>query len=88
MQRVFSVSARVGLLWALVFWGGQGPLWAGEEAGASPAKEGSPAALVPRLIQFSGALRDRLGNPLTGVQGVTFALYEDAPGSAPLWLET
>ena len=42
-----------------------------------------------RLIQFSGVLKDAMGQPLTGVQGVTFALYKDQQeGGAALWLET
>ena len=46
------------------------------------------AVSAPRLIQFSGVLGDANGKPLTGVQGVTFALYKDQEGGAPLWLET
>src|SRR3990170_6456691 len=42
----------------------------------------------PRLIQFGGVLQDRLGKPLSGVQGVTFALYTDQTGGAPLWIES
>ncbi len=46
------------------------------------------SSAVPRLIQYSGLLRDRLGKPLTGVQGVTFAFYQDQGDNTPLWLET
>ena len=45
-------------------------------------------ATVPRVIQFSGVLRDSAGQPLTGVQGVSFALYRDQEGGSPLWIET
>jgi len=45
-------------------------------------------ATVPRVIQFSGVLRDSIGQPLTGVQGVSFALYRDQEGGSPLWIET
>ena len=41
-----------------------------------------------RLIRFSGTLQSPLGEPVTGVLGVTFALYSDQEGGAPLWLET
>lgn len=45
-------------------------------------------AIVPRLVKFSGTVTDGGGKPLTGVVGVTFALYEDERGGAPLWMET
>jgi len=45
-------------------------------------------APVPRVIQFSGVLRDYSGQPLAGVQGVSFALYRDQEGGSPLWIET
>src|SRR3990170_3753090 len=45
-------------------------------------------ALVPPVMQFSGVLQDSAGRPLGGAQGVTFALYREQEGGAPLWLET
>ena len=46
------------------------------------------ANAVPRVIQFSGVLNDSAGQPLTGVQGVAFALYREQQGGAPLWIES
>jgi trimeric autotransporter adhesin len=43
---------------------------------------------VPRLVKYSGTLADISGKPLSGVVGVTFALYEEERGGAPLWMET
>ena len=43
---------------------------------------------VPPLVNFSGVLTDVNGKPLSGVVGVTFLLYKDPQGGAPLWLET
>lgn len=43
---------------------------------------------VPRLINFSGTANDLIGNPLTGVVGITFLLYAEQTGGVPLWLET
>ncbi|HUE01707.1 MAG TPA: hypothetical protein VMR62_19200 [Bryobacteraceae bacterium] len=43
---------------------------------------------MPRLVKFSGNLTATNGQPLTGVIGVTFALYEEEQGGAPLWMET
>jgi hypothetical protein len=43
---------------------------------------------VPHLIKFSGVLKDGASHSKTGVSGITFALYKDQQGGAPLWLET
>jgi hypothetical protein len=43
---------------------------------------------VPRLVHFSGTATDLNGNPLNGVVGITFLLYAEQTGGAPLWLET
>lgn len=48
----------------------------------------SQAATIPTLVNFSGTLTDLNGRPLTGTVGVTFYLYKDDQGGAPLWLET
>src|SRR5215472_15360543 len=48
----------------------------------------TPNAAVPDLINFSGTLTDLNGNPLTGVQGVTFLLYKEEQGGSPVWIET
>jgi hypothetical protein len=43
---------------------------------------------VPNLINYSGVLKDASGRTLTSGNGVTFLLYKDEQGGAPLWLET
>jgi hypothetical protein len=45
-------------------------------------------AVVPPVIKFSGVLTDTSNKPLTGTVGVTFSLYQEALGGAPLWVET
>jgi hypothetical protein len=45
-------------------------------------------SVVPTLVNYSGVLTDSAGNPLSDVAGVTFLLYKDQHGGAPLWLET
>src|SRR5229473_385582 len=47
-----------------------------------------PALPVPRLVKFAGTMKDGQGKPRTGVVGVTFAIYKEQEGGAPLWLET
>jgi len=44
--------------------------------------------VVPPLVNFSGVLTDLNGKPLTNITGVTFFLYKDEQGGAPLWMET
>src|ERR1700722_4005037 len=43
---------------------------------------------IPRLVKISGTLTDAGGEPLTGIVGVTFSVYEQPEGGAPLWMET
>ncbi len=43
---------------------------------------------VPPMVSYSGVLTDGLAKPLTGLIGVTFALYKEQGGGSPLWLET
>jgi hypothetical protein len=46
------------------------------------------ASALPRLVRFGGAVKSPDGGPLAGVAGITFALYSEQTGGAPLWLET
>ena len=48
---------------------------------AGPTAEGQ----IPRLMKFSGLVRDLAGKPLSGPVEVTFALYLEEGGGAPLW---
>jgi hypothetical protein len=34
-------------------------------------------SIVPPMVRFSGTLNDATGKPLSGVVGVTFALYQE-----------
>jgi len=53
------------------------------------AQEASTAdSVVPAVVKFTGTLNDADGKPLTGTQGVTFLLYNEQTGGAPLWMET
>ena len=58
--------------------------------GHAAAQQASPSlssATVPRLVRFSGGAKDAQERPLSGVVGITFALYKDQEGGAPLWME-
>ena len=55
---------------------------------ASGQQTTATSAAVPPLVNFSGTLSDLNGKPLTGIVGVTFLLYKEQQGGAPLWLET
>jgi hypothetical protein len=45
-------------------------------------------AVVPPVIKFGGVLTDARSKPMSGTVGVTFSLYKESQGGAPLWLET
>jgi hypothetical protein len=45
-------------------------------------------AKVPRLIRFSGALRQTGEKPARGAAELNFALFKEESGGEPLWFET
>ncbi len=45
-------------------------------------------AVVPRLVSFSGKTTDGNGKALSDLTGVTFSIYSERNGGAPLWMET
>ena len=49
---------------------------------------GASSTTVPRLINISGVFRPADGQPAGAVQTVTFSVYADEEGGAPLWQET
>jgi len=53
-----------------------------------PASANHSNVVVPPLVNFSGVLTDANGKPLTHLTGVTFLLYKEEQGGAPLWMET
>src|SRR5208282_4456934 len=72
-------------------------LWAQQPETANPTSDSSAsvnstavslasATVVPRLISFSGTLKD-VDAPAEGV-GVTFSLYSLPDSGAPLWTES
>lgn len=54
----------------------------------SPVQSSTDSPVVPRLVRFSGVIKDGAGRPRTGVSGITFALYRSEQAGAPLWIET
>jgi hypothetical protein len=52
------------------------------------AQQPAASGIVPQVVKFGGVLTDVNGKPLTGTVGVTFSLYKDQEGGAPLWMET
>jgi hypothetical protein len=65
-----------------------GFLWFVLSSAAQTSGSSSASAQVPPLLNFSGVLTDVKGKPLTVTVGMTFSLYKDQQGGAPLWLET
>jgi hypothetical protein len=60
----------------------------GQSQGTSTNPEAAANRAVPGLVKFSGTAKDSNGKPLTGVAGITFALYANETGGAVLWMET
>ena len=88
MWRVTNVTARLSLLWTVLIALAVGQAFGQSNNPADGSTATTQGTLVPRLIQFSGVLKDKQNKPLTGVQGVTFALYKEQNGGASLWIET
>jgi hypothetical protein len=45
------------------------------------------AQTVPRMVKYNGAVRDRAGDPIKGVVGITFNVYKEEHGGTPVWHE-
>jgi trimeric autotransporter adhesin len=54
----------------------------------APSVATTSNSVVPAVSKFSGTLTDANNKPLATVTGVTFSLYTEAEGGAPLWMET
>src|SRR5580704_495919 len=50
--------------------------------------QASVAPGVPRLVKFSGVLKDASGNLLSNTVGLAFAIYSEQTGGVALWQET
>jgi len=79
MRREYFI-AWVGLVCLL----GSVPVWA-EDAKTSVMV--SAASAVPRLVRFSGVVKEVAGKPLQGAVEVSFSLYEDQEGGSAIWGE-
>jgi hypothetical protein len=74
-------QAPVGTVLAMVL------LWSGPFIEAQIMATNS-STVVPTLVKYRGTLTDLIGKLLSGTVGVTFLLYKDEQGGAPLWRET
>src|SRR5262245_38719707 len=84
---LMAFSATLSMLWSSIAIGAGQSQAATTEAKVTGAESAGAAVTVPRVVAFNGSLQDRSNRPLTGVVGVTFALYKDQEGGAPLWTE-
>ncbi len=69
------------------------PMSFAQQTPTSAAASGSAQAAtnaVPNLIRYSGTLQGEQGAaaPLPATVGVTFAIYKQQDGGAPIWMET
>ena len=56
--------------------------WLSAQQAAVPTT-GPAAAVVPRLVNFSGKAIDQ-NKAVTGLAGITFAIYREETGGSPL----
>ena len=62
---------------------------AGVMVAAAAGQDAAPSAsVVPRLVSFSGVVKDSAGKAVSGRASLTFSLYELEEGGKPLWVET
>ena len=57
-------------------------------AGLMVGQQQTGSATVPQLVSYSGKTTDAQGKVISGIAGVTFAIYNQQEGGAPLWSET
>ncbi len=62
-------------------------VWCSLAAAQQAATAVSPA-VVPQLVNYSGKAVDASGKTVSGVAGITFSIYKEQSGGAPLWMET
>ncbi len=61
-------------------------LWCGVVNGQQATTRDS--AVVPQLVNYTGQALDAKGNAISGIAGITFAIYKDQHEGVPLWMET
>ena len=83
--RLIGLAVLTSSSWLL---GQQAPEPVQQPANSGSVSSSANGVIVPRLIRFSGAVKNAQGQPRSGVVGITFSLYKDQEGGAALWLET
>src|SRR5579864_2917413 len=73
MERVRILIALIALFFSVTF---------------ATAQQTNAVGAVPNLINYSGVLKDDSGKVLTSITGVTFLIYSEQQGGAPVWMET
>jgi hypothetical protein len=90
-MRRFKLLLVAGVVCLLFGFALQGQAQSSAEPDSPVATGGvaaSSQAVVPRLMKFTGTLRDAAGKPISGPVDVTFVLYAAESGGDPLWFET
>ncbi len=73
MERVRILIALIALFFFVAF---------------ASAQQTTAVRAVPNLINYSGVLKDGSGKILSSTTGVTFLIYGEPQGGAPVWMET
>ena len=85
LERKISAVTQLTILLAFC------ALWtasaAAQQNTTEPQQTATAQPVVPHLVRIAATAKDVNGSLLTGVVGVTFAMYAEQNGGAPLWLE-
>src|SRR5712691_1454263 len=84
MKKIVVWASVLSLFVAMQGWAQRKDAEAAAPDNPNPGASGP----VPRLIKFSGALKDSAGNPLGGPVDVTFVIYQQQKDVTPIWNET
>jgi hypothetical protein len=84
-----ALLAAASLAWAAVPAAGQEDGTAGSSSSPTPATTNeATGSVVPRLVKFTGVVKDASGKLQSGAVTLTFSLYEEQESGVPLWVET
>ncbi|MFZ0817546.1 MAG: hypothetical protein WAM78_18620, partial [Candidatus Sulfotelmatobacter sp.] len=83
-SQILTGTFALAILLSIVFLPFQGDAQVKETSSQASAA----GVILPNLVRFNGRATDADGKPLSGLVGITFALYEEQTGGPSLWMET
>jgi hypothetical protein len=87
LKLLAALLVAVSAVWAASPAAGQEDTAAGPPSSPTTTNQAT-GSVVPRMIKFTGLIKDATGKVQTGVATLTFSLYEEQESGSPLWVET